>query len=182
MDKDFIRQNAVAYGACRENFHWYFLDGELYIEGTGDLDYVEDWSWFYDPPAGEYWKRNKPVVHPWKELMGQIRHVEIGEGCRSLGLGCFENHSNLETVILPESVEVIGLYAFSNCVRLKNVTLGEHVEKIDDYAFNGCIALKSLAVPESVKQIGIGAFYMVEHISCRNTLAAENNWGARSRK
>lgn len=181
MNKEFIRQNATASGSCRENFRWYFLDGELYIEGTGALDYLEDWSYFYDSPVGEYWKRNKPVLHPWKELIRQIRHIEIDEGCRELGLGAFENHSNLETVTLPESLEKIGLFAFGGCVRLEHIVVPRQLKEIDDYAFNGCITLKSLVIPENVAQIGIGAFTAVERISYSGSLESENNWGARSR-
>ena len=62
MDIESVKKNATVSGECIENFQWYFLDGELYIEGTGALDYVEDWSCFYDPPLDQYWKRNKPVV------------------------------------------------------------------------------------------------------------------------
>ena len=54
MNIETIKQNATASGWCRENFHWYFLEGDLYIEGTGALDYVEDWSCFYDPPFDQY--------------------------------------------------------------------------------------------------------------------------------
>ena len=181
LNHEFIRQNAAASGSCRENFQWYFLNGELYIEGTGALDYVEDWAYFYDPPIGEYWKRNKPVIHPWKDLIGQVRHIEIGEGCRELGLGAFEGHSNLETVTLPESVKKIGLFAFSGCVRLREIELPKQLEEIDDYAFNGCIALDALVIPETAEQIGIGAFTAVAGISYRGPLESENNWGARSR-
>ena len=54
MDIESVKMNATVSGECRENFHWYFLDGDLYIEGTGALDYVEDWSCFYDPPLDQY--------------------------------------------------------------------------------------------------------------------------------
>ena len=104
MDIEYVKKNATVSGECRESFQWYFLDGDLYIEGTGALDYVEDWSCFYDPPLDQYWKRNKPVELPWKERIYQVRHVVIASGCTELGLGCFENHINLETVSIPDTV------------------------------------------------------------------------------
>lgn len=180
------------------------MDGCLYIEGTGALDYVEDWTYFYDPPLTEYWKRNKPVLHPWKELVPQIRHVEIAHGCTELGLGCFENHFGLESVIIPDSVRKVGLFAFDNCRKLQKVVIPEWVEEIDDFAFRGCVAMKSVTLPESVKRIGFGAFDYcmtledihvpehvskieksvfcgVKHITYHGELESENNWGAKSR-
>lgn len=158
MNAEYIKQNASYSGQCRENFHWYFLKGELYIEGTGALDYVEDWSYWYDPPAGEYWKRNKPVILPWKKLIYQIQHVVISPGCTELGLGCFENHINLETVSIPDTVRKVGLFAFSNCRKLRNMVLPGAVELIDDYAFRGCVSLRGVEIPDTVKTIGVGAF------------------------
>lgn len=204
MDIKYIKQNATASGQCRENFHWYFLDGCLYIEGTGALDYVEDWTYFYDPPMTEYWRRNKPVIHPWKELIPQIRHIEIAHGCTELGLGCFENHFGLESVIIPDSLRKIGLFAFDNCCKLQEAVITEQVEEIDDFAFHGCVSMKSVTLSDSVKRIGYGAFdncmalediflpdgieeidseafASVTHITYYGRLVSERNWGAKSR-
>ena len=158
MDIEAVKKHAAVSGRCRENFRWYYLDGDLYIEGTGALDYVADWSCFYDPPLWEYWKRNKPVIHPWKKLIPQIRHVVIGYGCTELGLGCFECHYKLESVELPESVRKIGVCAFA-----------------------GCVAMKELAVPEGVTQIEDFAFHHVPHITYRGPAESESNWGAGAR-
>lgn len=204
MEREYIKQNATASGWCRENFHWYFLNGNLYIEGTGALDYVEDWTYFYDPPLTEYWKRNKPVIHPWKELIPEIRHIEIAHGCTELGLGCFEEHLGLESVIIPDSVRKIGLFAFSHCRQLQEVVLPERVEEIDDFAFHGCVTMTSVTLPESIRRIGRGAFdyclalediYVpehvgeidksvfcgVKHVTYHGELESETNWGALSR-
>lgn len=203
MDIEYVKKNAAVSGRCRENFHWYFLNGDLYIEGTGALDYVEDWSYWYDPPAGECWKRNKPVILPWKDLLCQIRHVAIAPGCTELGLGCFENHIHLETVSIPDTVRKVGLFAFSNCRKLQEVVLPGDVELIDDYAFHGCVTMKSVTIPERTKRIGVSAFnccvgleniavptglveigenafFMVPHITYHGNLKSENNWGAKS--
>lgn len=204
MNIENIKQNATASGWCRENFHWYFLDSCLYIEGTGALDYVEDWTYFYDPPLIEYWKRNKPVILPWKELIHQVRHVVIAPGCTELGLGCFENHINLETVSIPDSVQKVGLFAFNNCRKLQEVVVPEQVEEIDDFAFRGCVTMEVVTLPDSVRRIGFGAFdycmalediflpegieeidkeafTSVAHITYHGKLVSDRNWGARSR-
>ena len=135
MEIEYIKQNTAFSGRCRENFCWYFLQGVLYIESTGALDYVEDWTCFYDPPFTESWERNQPVVHPWKELIPQIRHIEIADGCTELGLGCIENHDALEAVTIPDSVRKIGRFAFDHCCKLRKVSIPKYVEEIDDYTF-----------------------------------------------
>lgn len=204
MDIKYIKQKATDSGLCRENFCWYYLDGCLYIEGTGALDYVEDWSCFYDPPLEQYWKRNKPVELPWKELIYQVRHVVIAPGCAELGLGCFENHFGLESVIIPDSVRKIGLFAFDNCRKLHEVVIPDQVEEIDDFAFHGCVSMKSVTLPDSVKRIGFGAFdccmaledlilpdgleeidseafNSLAHITYHGRMVSDRNWGAKSR-
>lgn len=137
MDHEYIKQNATASGRCRENFHWYFWDGNLYIERLGALAYVEDWTYFYDPPLTEYWKRNKPVIQPCRELIPEIRYIEIAHGCAELGSGCFKEHLEPESVIIPDSVRKIGLFAFSHCRQLQEIVIPEQVEEIDDFAFHG---------------------------------------------
>lgn len=158
MDCNNIKHNAAASGVCRENFCWYFLEDSLYIEGNGALDYAEDWGYFYDPPVSESRKRNKPVIHPWKELIPQIRHIEIAPGCMELGLGCFEEHYALETVTIPDTVRKIGVQAFYGCRNLLEVVIPESVEEIEDLAFCGCISMKSAVVPKGIQRIGYQSF------------------------
>ena len=50
----------------------------------------------------------------------------------------FENHLNLEKVILPSSLEGIGWFAFRGCVALSEVEIPSSVSKIEYGAFENC--------------------------------------------
>ena len=77
----------------------------------------------------------------------------------------FKNCSNLEGIILPDSLTSIKDYAFYNCSELKNVTIGENVTSIGEFAFHGCKKITSLTIPNSVTSIGEFAFYGCKKIT-----------------
>ena len=60
------------------------------------------------------------------------------------------NLKNLESIIIPYSVERIGLKAFADCISLKDVTIHPTVKNIHETAFDGCIRLNIIAQPGSV--------------------------------
>lgn len=64
----------------------------------------------------------------------------------------------IESVLLPETIEVIGKGAFKNCTHLKSVKLSENLKVISNFAFAGCSGMKELIVPKDVEMIGDGAF------------------------
>ena len=71
----------------------------------------------------------------------------------------FENHSNLTSITIPDSVISIGSYAFSGCSGLTSVTIGNGVTGIGYSAFYGCSGITSVTIPDSVTSIGEYAFY-----------------------
>ena len=76
-----------------------------------------------------------------------------------IGRYAFSGCSNLDTVIIPNSVTTIGRYAFNGCSGLKAVDIPNSVTVIWQYAFISCKELKEVTIPSSVKTIGDGAFY-----------------------
>lgn len=64
---------------------------------------------------------------------------------------------NLETVVLPESLEKIGEYAFNRCPKLTRINFPSNLKGIGKFAFFGT-NLPYLHLPESVEEIGEGAF------------------------
>ena len=66
--------------------------------------------------------------------------------------------TDIETIILPDSIESIGSGAFSGCRALVSIHIPEGVERIGDGAFFGCSSLREIIIPKSVKHIGEHAF------------------------
>lgn len=67
--------------------------------------------------------------------------------------------TEIESVVVPESINAIPDTAFFACQKLHTVTLGESVEQIGKEAFKNCSALKSVNLPSGLMSIGSDAFY-----------------------
>lgn len=75
-----------------------------------------------------------------------------------IGDGVFQSYSDLENVVIFNSITGIGANAFAWCTNLENISLGESVISIGSQAFAGCTSLRSIIIPNSVKVIGAFAF------------------------
>ncbi len=77
---------------------------------------------------------------------------------KTIGEHAFEN-IDVESIIVPASVETIGAYAFYDCFYLSSVLFesNSQLKRIDDSAFY-YVALKSITIPANVEQIGSYAF------------------------
>ena len=73
--------------------------------------------------------------------------------------------NDMQTVILPDTIEVIGDSAFYACVNLMKVEgINDCVSliNIEDNAFAYCDSLISMKLPDSIQSIGDYAFYVCE--------------------
>lgn len=70
----------------------------------------------------------------------------------------FQDSSNLERVVLPNTIEKIGMNAFENCTKLKNVVLPSSLKEIRNNAFKGCTSLKDIILPNGMSEIKYGTF------------------------
>ena len=68
-------------------------------------------------------------------------------------------HSEIEKVIVPNSVKTLGEGAFVGCERLCEVAFepNSHLESIGDHCFSRC-GLREVTVPRNVLAIGSHAF------------------------
>lgn len=89
-----------------------------------------------------------------------VNKVTIGEGIKVIGARAFTYAVNLDTVILPASLEKIGDNAFENLSKLTTVEIPNDgtLVSIGDYAFNNCHSLESILFPTTVNAIGKYAF------------------------
>ncbi len=124
-----------------------------------------------------------PVVNVWGDVFSyndKITKVVIPEGVKKFGMQVFYGCSNLEEVVLPESItEWYIAQTFNRCPNLKkinipstltdisgffmgtgveNVTLPNTVKVIGGSAFYNCRSLKTVTIPNSVTEIGDDAF------------------------
>lgn len=68
------------------------------------------------------------------------------------------DHSELTSIVIPDSVTEIGRGAFSFCKKLESVTLPKNITEISSVTFNRCKSLNRITIPDGVTKIGESAF------------------------
>ena len=71
----------------------------------------------------------------------------------SIGKDAFDHCQNIESVIIPNSVNTIGNSAFGSCVNLTSVTIPNSVTTVEPGAFYSCLNLATVYIPASVTKI-----------------------------
>lgn len=128
--------------------HWAFdLDTRILdITGTGAMP---DFDYDFDT-----WVSNTP----WRWVNNYIEEVIIGAGVTSIGDFAFSDCYGLTLVTIGSDVVRIGQYAFGWCWYLESIEIPDAVEIIDDYAFCDCEELISATIGTGVETIGEGVF------------------------
>ena len=72
----------------------------------------------------------------------------------------FDGCSHIETIYLPETIEVIAENAFKDCTGLKNIIYSKSImlREIRPCAFENCSSLVGIIIPNHVETIEYGAF------------------------
>ena len=87
-----------------------------------------------------------------------IQTVTIPDGVEVIGEYAFESCKALTGVALPGKLVSIGSYAFRGCVSLREVSFPQMPVSIGADAFRGCVQLREIILPEELAAIGKGAF------------------------
>ena len=92
------------------------------------------------------------------ENHNELKTVKLPDSIIAIGAGAFANCSQLTTVNFGNSVRFIYESAFVYCSQLTTVNLGNSVDSIYENAFADCTILESVTIPSSVRTIGKNAF------------------------
>jgi len=87
-----------------------------------------------------------------------LNYMVIPETVTRIGSRAFSGCSWLFGVEMPSGVQNIADYAFYRCFQLVDITIPEHATNIGDYAFADCPSLRDVSIPDRVKSIGASAF------------------------
>lgn len=77
---------------------------------------------------------------------------------KGIGQWAFYGQKELNSVVIPNTVEIISTQAFSWCTNLLEVTIPNSVRIIEKMAFEYCMNLTKIAVPSAVTKIEYGTF------------------------
>ena len=95
----------------------------------------------------------------------EIDKLIIGNSVILIGAGAFDGCHYLTSVTIPDSVKSIGNSAFRDCHELTYVKIGNGVSSINDGAFYNCYNLKDVVIGRNVSVIGLDAFYLCYNIT-----------------
>ena len=68
--------------------------------------------------------------------------------------GVFQHHTELKTVIMPDTIEEMRQYTFQGCTSLYYVQFSQNLKTIGNCSFYGCRSLVDVVLPDSVTTIG----------------------------
>lgn len=145
-----------AGGVCGPNAYWKFEEetGTLTIYGQGVV-------------------RQRPWYSSVEQTHHLVKHVVVEEGITELESYSFADCINLETVQLPQSLEVIGGSVFQGCSGLTQIELKENVQILGRDAFASCHNLERISLGGSLQKIGTCCFFAclkLQSISLPDTL------------
>ena len=101
---------------------------------------------------------------------------EIPDSVTNIGIGTFEDCSNLASITIPNSVKSIGESAFRKCTSLESVTIPNSVKSIGRNVFYFCTSLESVTIPKSVTRIVYGAFYNCKSLKDVYYTGSQSEW------
>ena len=92
--------------------------------------------------------KNDIIKNNLKEVVIEDLDPDNGQVITNIGANLFKDCENLETVVLPATIETIDSFAFSGCKNLKSIT----------YEGSPNAGKKAIDLPLSIKSIGDSAF------------------------
>jgi hypothetical protein len=102
---------------------------------------------------GVLYDKNKTVL---LSLFSNLDRLVLPDTVREIGSSAIGDCDNLREIVLSRSLEKIDSYAFPE--NIEKVVFGSRLKEIGEAAFYGCEHIESLELPNSLEIIGEGAF------------------------
>ena len=88
-----------------------------------------------------------------------IKDFAVPNGVTVIPFYMFAHCTNLESLVLPDTVRVIEHDAFVGCASLKTIVIPDGAVEIENAAFWECNSLESIVLPDTIQKIGENAFW-----------------------
>ncbi len=82
-----------------------------------------------------------------------VTHIVISGHIKKIGKAAFADCKYLDSVVIPEGVEIVEEKAFANCKSLKKIVLPASLKKLANNAFEGCGDIEILSNEKNLKGI-----------------------------
>lgn len=109
-------------------------------------------------------KNHSEYTSPF-EAQENIYNISILEGVSSLPYEFIARCPNINSIILPSTIETIGESSFAFCSSLEEIQLSSSLIEIPKTCFSNCSNLKKIHFPSSVISIGESSFEKCTNLS-----------------
>jgi len=158
----YIESSAFKYSSSLVNIEW-----PETVEWVGDE--AINCGWYSAREDGPIY-----IGNVFFEYKGDCpESFSIREGTKSIASYAFSEQENVNTIILPSTLEKICSDAFYLCYDLQTLTLNEGLITIENDAINHCDAIVSITIPSTVEEIFLSPFYRCS--SLETIAVAEGN-------
>ena len=144
----------------------YFFDSKVKIDldlsGVTNLDAIPNLSYYNGISRNEYPETSYFIDIGYEDYgafsnLLNLNSVILPRTVEKIEEGAFSN-SGIESVDMPDTVSSMGYEAFGECRKLKKIQIPNSLTEIPR-AFYGCVALANVDIPTGVTSIGVYAFY-----------------------
>ncbi len=97
-------------------------------------------------------------IEEWAFGYSSLKQVTLPNGLQSIGYGAFLDSSDLESIVIPDSVTELSGAAFLGCSSLKSMTISGTIASIGFQMFQECVSLETVIIKEGVQIIMLDAF------------------------
>ena len=87
----------------------------------------------------------------------QLQSIVVPDTVAKISEGAFRNSQKLENVVISNNVTAIEARTFEDCVKLNNVVIPAAVQSLGDYAFAGCASLTDLSLEDRKIDMTVGS-------------------------
>lgn len=185
---DQAKLGAVEFPSTLKYFGGYYswkVDGEIYTPTLPNgVEYIGSLGVNDHPTATEYtlpqsakylhmtldgWSSLESVTVPagvtnmysafsW---CSELKNVTFENGCpglKEIGRDSFNYCRKLQSIVIPDNVEVVGYEAFAGCDELASVTLPANLRETGYCAFWNCPKITAITIPDGMVKIGDSSF------------------------
>ena len=140
---------------------WQFDKQTRYLRIIGQGPMAEDLlgTWEKDQDHSPEHAYDDLSYQPWLNFQDEISTVYIDDRITNIPPNCFENCHYLTDIYIGNSVESIGFQSFLS-TNVDEIVLPESVRFIDGFAFNYCQNLRVVVLPLALEELHWGVFNM----------------------
>ena len=87
-----------------------------------------------------------------------LESIVLPDSVQLIKANAFQNCRSLESIRVPDSCIYLGSSAFAGCLSLKRAELPDRLETIREWTFAGCLSMDEIFIPANVVKIGSNCF------------------------